>query len=135
MGMTKQEVQAKFPDGEFRSDERGGPYYYAEVKHPFEEIGVRKARLSFWFDEREVLELMSASLRGSAKYEEVVEHFEQVLGKPNMVTSSTYRTWWGGLRGQGGRGWNSGCGVTVRVERGRFGKAGLELARAVNSLP
>ena len=135
MAMTRLDVRAKFPAGEFRSDERGRPYYFAELSHPFEQLDVRKARLSFWFDDRDVLEFITVSLRGRATYRDVVEHFEQVLGKPNMVTSSTYGTWWGGLRSQGGRGWNRGCGVAIRVERGRFGEAGLEMARADNSVP
>ena len=128
VGMTLPEVRDKFPTGAFLHDQRGDSYYYVEVKQPLQDLDVHKARVSFWFHDSGILELMGVGLRGGAAYRDVVEYLEQKLGRANMVTSSTYRTWWGGLRDRWGVGWESGCGVRIRVERGRFDRAGLSLA-------
>jgi hypothetical protein len=112
-----------------RTDDRGHSYYLVELKHPLEKIDVRTAVLGFWFDGSGLLEVLTVSLRGGATFEEVAAYCEHIFGKPNMLTSATYGTWWGGLRSRGGAGWDSPCGINVRIERGRFDRTGLVFAK------
>ena len=129
VGMMKQEILNRYPSAEMRMDDRGHSYYVVELKHPLDKIDVRRAVLGFWFDESEFLEVLTVSLRRGASFEDVAAYFEQIFGKPNILTSATYSTWWGGLRSRSGAGWEGQCGINVRIERGRFDRTGLVFAK------
>ena len=118
IGMMKQDILNRYSGAEKRTDDRGHSYYVVELKHPLDKIDVRRAVLGFWFDESEFLEVLTVSLRRGASFEDVAAYFEQIFGKPNILTSATYSTWWGGLRSRSGAGWEGQCGINVRIERG-----------------
>ena len=134
IGLPKQDALSIYPAARLKHDQRGRPYYRVLVRDPIIDLDAHRARLSFWFDASDNLIGFTARLRGAPAYEQVAEYFEHRFGRPRLLSSSTYGTWWGGLRSTPGVAWATGCGIYVRLERERFGRARLEFTKSDDRL-